>query len=36
MLGLSHSLFDNTLSIPAVVITFAAGLGLARSVGAPA
>jgi hypothetical protein len=34
--GLSHSLFDNTLSIPAVGMTFAAGLGLARSVGAPA
>lgn len=34
--GLSHSLFDNTLSIPAVGMTLAAGLGLARSVGAPA
>ena len=34
--GLSHSLFDNTLSIPAVGMTFAAGLGLARSAGAPA
>lgn len=34
--GLSHSLFDNTLSIPAVGMTFAAGLGLARPVGAPA
>ena len=33
--GLSHSLFDNTLSIPAVGMTFAAALGLARSVGAP-
>ena len=34
--GLSHSLFDNALSIPAVGMTFAAALGLARSVGAPA
>jgi hypothetical protein len=34
--GLSHSLFDNTLSIPAVGMTFAAALGLARWVGAPA
>ena len=34
--GLSHSLFDNTLSIPAVGMTFAAVLGLARSEGASA
>ena len=34
--GLSHSLFDNTLSIPAVGMTFAAALGLARSEGATA
>ena len=34
--GLSHSLFDNTLSIPAVGMTFAMGLGLAHSAGAPA
>jgi O-antigen ligase len=30
--GSAHSLFDNTLSIPAVGLTFAVGLGLANSV----
>ena len=34
--GLSHSFFDNTLSIPTVGMTFAVGLGLAHSAGAPA
>ena len=34
--GLTHSLFDNTLSTPAVGAVFAAGLGLARPLGAPA
>lgn len=34
--GLAHSLFDNTLATPAVGAVFAAGLGLARPLGAHA